>query len=214
MGWWVAELLEHNPAELVSRIVVVLGSIVLHELAHGWAAIRAGDRTPIETGHMTWNPLVHMGPMSLLFFFLVGFAWGQMPVNPSRFRRWDDRAFVAAAGPAMNLALAVVFMIALALTPAPPGSQFTQNLFVFFWTGAVMNVVLMTLNLLPIPPLDGSAILATYSRSYARVMGSPQGANIALALMVAVFLFGSRYLFGAARTAVQHGTDLIGQMLP
>ncbi|HBS28903.1 MAG TPA: site-2 protease family protein, partial [Phycisphaerales bacterium] len=56
MTWWIAALLQSNPALLVSWVVWVIGSIVLHELAHGWAAIAQGDRTPIETGHMTWNP--------------------------------------------------------------------------------------------------------------------------------------------------------------
>lgn len=56
--------------------LIVIFSITLHELAHGWAAIWQGDRTPIETGHMTWNPLVHMGWASLLMFAIVGIAWG------------------------------------------------------------------------------------------------------------------------------------------
>lgn len=75
-GWWVATIWETSPFLLLGWIVWVIGSITLHELAHGWAAIRCGDRTPIETGHMTANPIVHMGPMSLIVFGLFGIAWG------------------------------------------------------------------------------------------------------------------------------------------
>ena len=60
MDWWVAELLRDSPMLLASWVVWVIGSIVLHELAHGWAAIRQGDDTPRALGHMTWNPIVHM----------------------------------------------------------------------------------------------------------------------------------------------------------
>ena len=81
MGWWVTDALSVSPVLLISWVVWVIGSIVLHELAHGWAAISRGDRTPIERGHMTWNPLIHMGGMSLLVFAVVGIAWGMMPVN-------------------------------------------------------------------------------------------------------------------------------------
>ena len=68
---------------LVFSIVV---SVVLHELAHGVAAIWQGARTPIELGHMTLNPMVHMGGMSLVAAFVIGMAWGAMPVTPHRFR--------------------------------------------------------------------------------------------------------------------------------
>ncbi|MBT5381502.1 MAG: site-2 protease family protein, partial [Phycisphaerae bacterium] len=91
----------------MSWIFWVLLSITLHELAHGWAAIWEGDKTPIETGHMSANPVVHMGRFSLIVFALIGFAWGLMPVRPWRFRHGRlGEAIVAIAGPAMNLALA------------------------------------------------------------------------------------------------------------
>lgn len=99
---------EESPAVLVSWVFWVIVSIVLHELGHGFTAIRAGDRTPIELGHMTPNPIVHMGRSSLIAFALFGFAWGAMPVNPSKFRGPYDRLKVSGAGPAVNVGLAVV----------------------------------------------------------------------------------------------------------
>ena len=71
MNWWVHDLYASGRiVELVSWIFWVLLSITLHELGHGWMAIREGDRTPIELGRMTMNPLVHMGHFSLLLFAL------------------------------------------------------------------------------------------------------------------------------------------------
>jgi hypothetical protein len=85
-GWWMHELWERSPVLLASWVFWVLVSVMLHELAHGWTALWQGDDTPRAAGHMNFNPLVHMGPTSLIFFAAVGFAWGQMPVSPFRFR--------------------------------------------------------------------------------------------------------------------------------
>lgn len=217
MDWWVAALLRRDPAQLVSWIVWVIGSIVLHELAHGWVAIAVGDRTPIETGHMTWNPLVHMGKLSLLAFALIGLAWGLMPVNPSRFRRPSDRALVAAAGPAMNLALAVVATILAAVWiryGAGAGDNMYRNVQVFFITGAYLNLVLLALNLLPIPPLDGSVILATFSRSVRALYAHPRGQMVALGMLVLLLMYGFRYIDGPALRLVQAAVRAIGTALP
>ncbi len=98
MGWWAAQLWQTSPVLLISWVFWVIASITLHELGHAWAAIRLGDDTPIHTRHMTVNPIVHMGPMSLIAFALLGFAWGSMPINPSRLRGTHAHAIVAAAG--------------------------------------------------------------------------------------------------------------------
>jgi Zn-dependent protease len=111
----VSDLYQENPVALASWVFWVIASIVLHELGHGIAAIRSGDRTPIDTGHMTWNPLVHMGPISLLCFAILGFCWGAMPVDPSRFRGRYDEAKVAAAGPCMNFGLAITCAVLYAV---------------------------------------------------------------------------------------------------
>lgn len=174
---------------LASQIVWVIGSICLHELAHGWAAIRFGDRTPIETGHMTWNPLVHMGTASLIVFALVGYAWGLMPVNPSRMRGRHAPTLVALAGPAMNLLLATLSCVTLAVwmrygTPESVGENLARNLRVFFYMGVVLNLVLAALNLMPIPPLDGSRILAGLSRGYRQLISHPNAPLIGLIVFV------------------------------
>lgn len=222
--WWVADLFETNRVLLVSWVVWVIGSIVLHELAHGWAAIWRGDRTPIELGHMTWNPLVHMGPMSLIVFALVGIAWGMMPVNPSRFRGRYDDALVSAAGPAMNLALAAFALVATVVWVGAAGGYWFgtsvdatlyQNMKTFFMAGVMLNLVLAMFNLLPVPPLDGSRILATFHPPYGRVFESEQGQVLGLFLFLGVFFFGGQYLFGTAFNLSDTMVDaLLGVFVP
>ena len=173
-GWWVHELWQNGQGtELVSWIFWVIAAITLHELAHGWAAIYEGDDTPITTGHMTANPIVHMGVPSIVVFFLLGIAWGLMPINPYRFRhgKWG-RILVAAAGPVMNLVLAFITLTILAFVIDLEGEQ--TDLTIFLFTGGFLNLVLFAFNLLPIPPLDGSVILSNLSTTVARWYSHPQ----------------------------------------
>lgn len=107
------QYLRDDPRFYFTVVVSVIISIVLHELAHGWAAIHRGDRTPILLGRMTGNPLVHMGPFAIAALVLGGLAWGQMPIDPTRMRGKYAEATVAAAGPAMNLILAFVALTVL-----------------------------------------------------------------------------------------------------
>src|SRR4051794_36782865 len=78
--------LQSDPQFYFSVIIVVIVSVCLHELAHGFTAMALGDRTPEETGHITLNPHVHMGTTSLLMLAFTGLAWGAMPVDPTRMR--------------------------------------------------------------------------------------------------------------------------------
>jgi Zn-dependent protease len=176
-GWWVHNLYEQSPVLLASWVFWVLLSIMLHELAHGWAAIWQGDDTPRFANRMNLNPLTHMGVTSLIFFALTGFAWGMMPIDPSRFR-WGRRgeAAVAVAGPLMNIALAAIALTALGLWLArgPVRSQVFDNIQIFLYTGGWLNLFLAAFNLLPIPPLDGARILAGLSRPARDVIESPQ----------------------------------------
>jgi Zn-dependent protease len=202
-NWWVAETWQQNPAMFVSWVFWVIGSIVLHELSHGWAAIRCGDRTPIEAGHMTWNPLVHMGGMSLLMFAIVGIAWGQMPVSPNRFRGRYDDARVAAAGPAMNFALAVVAAVlggvwVVFAGNGNVGQPLYGNTLTFFLVGVSLNIALMLFNLIPVPPLDGSRITANFVPEYQRVINTEKGAIASLIAFVLLFFFFGNVLFDFA----------------
>lgn len=223
-SWWVNDALAAGgPFFLTSWIVWVIGSIVLHELGHGWAAIAHGDRTPIETGHMTWNPIVHMGGASLLVFALVGIAWGAMPVNPGRLRGRNAEAKVAFAGPLMNLGLAATcillggFWLALGTGHIVPSFIASPKVYAdvrtFFMLGAGLNLVLAMFNLLPIPPLDGSRILSNYVRGYRDFVQGPQGMTVmVIGMLVAWYFIGPR-MFVWGFQGASRGMFAIGDVL-
>lgn len=191
-----------NPQYYFAVIISVVISIVLHELAHGWAAISRGDRTPIELGHITLNPLVHMGGFAMAALFLVGISWGMMPVNPSRMKGKYAGAFVAFAGPLMNLGLAGLGMLLIAvimrLIGQPADGTPMDNLVYLLTVFAVMNLVLFMFNLIPIPPLDGSRILADLVPAYRNFLSSPAAGGVMMAGFFFVFLVAGRVIFPAA----------------
>lgn len=219
MDWWVSNL-AGSPSLLVSWILWVIGSIVLHELAHGWMAIRFGDTTPSDTGHMTWNPMVHMGGMSLFMFALIGIAWGQMPVNPRRFRGRHAEAWVSLAGPLMNLGLAIAAIVLgglwMGLHEVDANGAGRTALYVnvanFFYFGAMLNLFLMGFNLLPIPPLDGSTVLASHWPPYRELMRNPNFGAIMLVVFILMFTRGAGYLFDWAGRIADGGIGRVASL--
>lgn len=213
-SWWVLRVLDNGgPALLTAWIIWVITSITLHELAHGWAAIRRGDTTPIDTGHMTWNPLVHMGGMSLVVFALTGIAWGQMPVDPSRMRGKYADAAVSFAGPFMNfgIAIACIFASAFSVLALRGGNQpnLLDNLLLFFGIGCALNIFLGLFNLLPAPPLDGSRILANFSRSYRDFLATQGGQFVGIVLFIIAFFFAGRLIGAVGYQVWGVGTGLL-----
>lgn len=206
-SWWLLRFWEMQPGLAIGWAFWVVASITLHELAHGWAAIREGDDTPIRTGHMTWNPVVHMGPTSLLMFALVGIAWGLMPVDPSRFRSRHGDAIVAFAGPLMNISLAIALAVACAAwgtfmggrVPAlAVNDQLYRNVTAFLFAGSALNFALAAFNLLPVPPLDGSRILASFVPSAGRIWEGERAMMLALFAFAGVFFFVGPRIYGYA----------------
>ncbi len=151
-------------------LVLIFFSVVCHEISHGLAAWKLGDPTAWRMGRLSFNPMVHIdifGTILLpLFLLLMGsrflFAWAKpVPVNPAYFRnRKRGMMLVAAAGPATNLTLAVLMSLLLKLG----GGVMPGFLARAIATTALMNVILMAFNLIPIPPLDGSRIVANFLR--------------------------------------------------
>lgn len=218
-GWWLHDVYQNQGAAgVVSWAFWVIFSIVLHELAHGWAALWQGDDTPRRLHRMTWNPLVHMGPMSLMMFALIGIAWGLMPTDPSKYR-WKRRGriVVAGAGPAMNIVLFLLAGFALALWTRY-GSQadpLGPNMTYFLRVGAFLNLALAGLNLLPIPPLDGSGILSGISFRWHQWMQNPQFVMAGFFIVLAVFISGvGVWLFLGAREATRAYTQFVVDLLP
>ncbi|HEY8746948.1 MAG TPA: site-2 protease family protein [Tepidisphaeraceae bacterium] len=177
------EELGKNPAFFWGMVLVIIFSICFHELAHGLVAVWLGDDTPIEEGRLTLSPFVHMGLFSLICLLVAGIAWGAMPVNENRLRGRYGVALVAIAGPATNVLLAGLALggLGLWMRADPRASadlpQMAQNARYLLWLTGYANVLLAIFNLIPIPPLDGSNIMRSLSRSYSTMwnglMASP-----------------------------------------
>jgi Zn-dependent protease len=152
------QMLTENPLRYFRLIVIMIVSICLHELAHGIVAIEQGDDTPKRAGHMTLDPIVHMGAESMVMLCLFGIAWGAMPVNPAKFRsrQWGD-LIVSAAGPLSN---AILGFISIGLLKVSEHYPFLSK--DFFFLAAVVNLNLFLFNCLPIPPLDGFHIFSKF----------------------------------------------------
>lgn len=219
MNWWVHNLYEAGQTTLlIAWIFWVIFSICLHELSHGWAALWQGDDTPRRLGHMTMNPLVHMGPWSLLVFAIIGIAWGLMPINPSNFRgRRLGRVYVAAAGPAMNLVIAFVMLLITAIWSryGTGGFDMQDDVTIILYTGVWLNVILALFNLLPIPPLDGSQILSGLSWKCDQFFSNPQSQMFGLfVLLVLIFTGAFGFIFHAVRILSRTGVELLIAILP
>lgn len=144
-------------------IVVLIISIILHEIAHGYTADKLGDPTARLQGRLSLNPLVHMDWIGSVFLPAIlifsgapfVFGWAKpVPFNPYNFKnpRWGS-VIVALAGPLTNILLALFGALALAVLPLQAGGALFFTSFVF------INIVLAVFNLLPIPPLDGHHVL-------------------------------------------------------
>jgi len=154
-------------------VLPVLFAITVHEVAHGWVALRLGDRTAQMMGRLTLNPIKHIDPVGTVlvpgFLLLMGgfvFGWAKpVPVtwenlrNPRR-----DVALVAVAGPAANLLMAILWSIILkiGLLLSTTTDSWAYPLVLMGNAGILINLVLMVLNLLPILPLDGGRILSAF----------------------------------------------------
>lgn len=147
-------------------IIALIMSIVLHEMAHGYAANWLGDPTARLQGRLSPNPLVHIDLLgsiivpALLFFGSSGllFGWAKpVPYNPYNLRnaKWGE-AIVAAAGPLTNIVIAIAFALLLRMSDV---LSLPDTFLAIAWQVVFLNIVLAFFNMIPIPPLDGSKIL-------------------------------------------------------
>src|SRR5574340_948558 len=176
--------------------IPVLFAITLHEAAHGYAARHFGDLTAYAQGRISLNPLRHIDPVGtillpLLTLFVGGilFGWAKpAPVNFAALRRpKQDMFWVALAGPASNLAMALFWAVMMKLALMNPENYFAEPLIGMADIGVTINAILLVLNLLPLPPLDGGRIavsLLPYRQAYKLSKIEPYGMFILIFLAI------------------------------
>ncbi|WP_269533824.1 site-2 protease family protein [Chitinimonas sp. BJYL2] len=175
--------------------IPVLFAITVHEASHGYAAKHFGDRTAEMEGRLSLNPLRHIDLFGTIIvpalaLLLGGFLFGWAKPVPVDFRNLRspkrDMMWVAAAGPASNLAMAFFWGLMLNLAHGLDGNSFQMPMAYMAQAGIQINVVLMVLNLLPLPPLDGGRILVSLLPNRAAYTVSriePYGMFILIALI-------------------------------
>lgn len=186
----------------IAMIFILIISVIIHEMAHGYAANWLGDPTARLSGRLSPNPLVHLDPMMSVILpglllvtgspILFGAA-KPVPYNPYNFtnQRWGE-AIVAAAGPASNLAIAAVFAVLIRMADA---LALPDSFLILAFQVIILNVFLAFFNLVPIPPLDGSKILpkllpfslAMQYNNFRRYMEINVG--VAFMIVISVFVF-------------------------
>lgn len=152
---------------LIIAVPLFMG-IIFHEVSHGYVAYRLGDPTARNAGRLSLNPVRHIDPLGTVIFpgilillkspFLFGWA-KPVPINPSYFEEPRKGIFlVSLAGPVSNFVLAAAcYLLFIMLQPAQGGAVFT-----FIWFGIYINILLGVFNLFPVPPLDGSKLIAVF----------------------------------------------------
>ncbi len=166
-------MLDINFAQIFIALIVLLFSLTVHEMAHAWTADRLGDPTARLLGRVSLNPMVHADLIGTIVFPLVAMVSGApligwakpVPVNAKRLghpRR--DFIYVAAAGPASNMVMALTAALVLAVIPVSPQTLGEPNVSVplaaILSQAMRLNVLLAVFNMVPIPPLDGGNVLA------------------------------------------------------
>ena len=176
-------------------VVPVVLAITVHEVAHGWIARKLGDNTAFMLGRLTLNPLKHIDPMGtilipgMLLLLQAGFIFGYAKPVPINWKNLHhpkrDMALVAAAGPGANLLMAIAWglFIRLGLSLGEPGIALVY----MGVAGITINIILMVLNLLPLPPLDGGRVMTgllpgPWAYQFSRI--EPYGFFILIGLLV------------------------------
>lgn len=201
---------------LIREIIILappfLFAVTFHEFSHGYVAYRLGDPTAKQAGRLTLNPVKHLDPLGVIAFFIMKIGWAKpVPVNPVYFSNpRQGMLLTALAGPASNLVLAVASAVVLKLLAAASflPLAFLKPAVMMLGASVWINILLAVFNLIPIPPLDGSRIMAgvlspEQARAYMRL--EPFGFIILLGLFYTgiipkltwpIIMYANRLLLG------------------
>jgi Zn-dependent protease len=166
--------------ENIYIVPILIFSVVIHEMAHAWVALKCGDTTAKDLGRITLNPIPHIdlfGSIIIPLFSIIAtgrvfIAWAKpVPIDPRNFSNFKrDDTLVTIAGPLSNLIIALLCSLsviglyylsfAIGLEEGSVSSEFISYIFKMFYAGVMLNVSLAVFNMIPIPPLDGSHVLA------------------------------------------------------
>ena len=213
---------------LLLSLPTILIALSVHECAHAWAAYKLGDSTAKNFGRMTINPLKHLDPLGVLCMIVAGFGWARpVPVNSRNLRNpKKDMVLISLAGPASNIVLAFIGLLILrilqvlvlpALSAAAIGAfgvDAIAMLLQFLMLFCMLNAGLAIFNLLPIPPLDGSHLLALIlpSRIYFKYVQYERYISFALVLLLVFNVLDIPLLF--LRSYLLMGLEWIIDLIP
>lgn len=211
----------HYIQTAVLYLVPLILSLAVHEFCHAWVAVKLGDDTPLAQGRLTLNPISHMdlfGSLIIPLGFIAmtgraGFAWAKpVQYNPTRFRRdmtmRTGTMLVALAGPLSNLVMLIVSALLVKATieglptPAPILGLLERMI--------PLNAGLFIFNLLPVPPLDGHAVIAGFLPNNLAARWDAFAAQYGSFLMWPLLIFGGRVLGGPITAILQSVYTLIG----
>jgi Zn-dependent protease len=197
-------------AAIIAYCVIVLVSLPIHEFGHAWVATRLGDTLALREGRVTLNPMAHIDPIGALLLAVASFGWAKpVPFSPINLRKAPSISagivMVSIAGITMNLLMAALFALPLRL-------NLVQNATVLTICFLIMriNLFLAVFNLIPIPPLDGSKILAELlPYRYRHVIDSLERYGLFVMLLLIVPLPGIGSLVGVLVTPIVNGLSTL-----
>jgi Zn-dependent protease len=203
-------LLNTQPSQMLDAVIayaiIILVCLPIHEFGHAWVATRLGDTLALREGRVTQNPMAHIDPVGALLLAVASFGWAKpVPFYPGNLRKAPSISvgivLVSIAGITMNLLMAALFALPLRFNLVQNDTVFTVCYLVVY-----INLFLAVFNLIPVPPLDGSKILAELlPYRYRHVVDSLERYGIFVMLLLIVPLPGGRSLIGMLVTPIVTG---------
>ena len=195
-----------DPVLFFAVLISVGLSVCIHEFFHAYIALKCGDSTAADAGHLTLNPLKQMGIISIVMLLLLGVCWGAVPVDPARLDR-KKRIFTALAGPLTNLMLFVIGVLLGVLA-----IKFNvESMVMFTVIFAQVNMVLFCINIAPVPGFDGGTVLMELIGGE-KLYSSELGKGFMIGSFLLLFYLMD-YIFAWASWATAHLLNFLGNLL-